>query len=190
MNQENILIIKNILGFIRVKIGILKYSMKKIRDYILSAEGQYLLAQTGRRTWFGGVNKNANKDLFNPEWGIDTSKYIVPIKFPNTKIIQDALGLYQAELRKPVHTVFCLDYSGSMSGDGYKQLTSAMKYILNEESAKKDLIQFTEKDKITVIPFSTNVLNIWQVTDGTNTEELLKAENHRMELEKQLKQNK
>ena len=88
------------------------------RNYILSDEGQELLAQTGRRTWFGGVNEKVDKDIFNPDWGIDTSKYIVPIKFPNTKIIQDALSLYQAELRKPIHTVFCLDYSGSMYGEG------------------------------------------------------------------------
>lgn len=144
-----------------------------LRDYILSDEGQELLAQTGRRTWFGGVNEKVDKDIFNPDWGIDTSKYIVPIKFPNTKIIQDALSLYQTELRKPIHTVFCLDYSGSMYGAGYQELTAAMKYILTQEEAKKDLLQFTEKDKITVIPFSTNVIDIWQTTDGTNTQEIL-----------------
>ena len=143
------------------------------RNYILSDEGQDLLSKTGRRTWYGGVNKNVDEELFNPKWGINTTKYIVPIKFPNTKIIQEALGLYQSELRKPIHTVFCLDYSGSMYGEGYQELTNAMKYILTQEEAKKDLLQFNEKDKITVIPFSTNVLNIWQVTDGTNTEELL-----------------
>lgn len=144
-----------------------------LRNYILSDEGQELLAQTGRRTWFGGVNENANKDIFNPDWGIDTSKYIVPIKFPNTKIIQDALSLYQSELRKPIHTVFCLDYSGSMYGTGYQELTDAMKYILTQEEAKKDLLQFTEKDKITVIPFSTNVIDTWQTTDGTNTQKII-----------------
>ncbi len=144
-----------------------------LRNYILSEEGQKLLAQTGRRTWYGGVNENVDTSLFNPKWGIDTSTYIVPIKFPNTKIIQDALALYQSELRKPIHTVFCLDYSGSMYGDGYQELTDAMKYILNQEEAKKDLLQFTEKDKITVIPFSTDVIDIWQTVDGTQTQELL-----------------
>ncbi|MBQ7410788.1 MAG: VWA domain-containing protein [Clostridia bacterium] len=143
------------------------------RNYILSDEGQELLAQTGRRTWFGGVNEKVDKDIFNPDWGIDTSKYIVPIKFPNTKIIQDALSLYQAELRKPIHTVFCLDYSGSMYGEGNQELTDAMKYILTQEEAQKDLLQFTEKDKITVIPFSTNVISTWQTTDGTNTQDIL-----------------
>ena len=104
-----------------------KENFLKLRDYLLSSEGQKLLEKEGRRTWFGGINENADKTVFNPKWGIDTTKYIVPIKFPNTKIIQEALSLYQAELRKPVHAVFCLDYSGSMNGEGYSQL--ALRHI-------------------------------------------------------------
>lgn len=145
----------------------------KIQKYILSNSGQEKLAKTGRRTWYGGINLNADKDIFNPNWGIDTTKYIVPIKFPNTEIIGEALAMYQTELRKPVHTVFGLDYSGSMYGDGYEELTQAMEYILDEEKAKKDLLQYSEKDKITVIPFSTNVIDIWSTNDGTNTKSLI-----------------
>lgn len=149
-----------------------------IRDYILSNEGQQKFAEKGRRTWFGGVNNNIDKNIFNPEWGIDTTKYIVPIKFPSTKIIQEALAIYQTELRKPIHTVFCLDYSGSMYGEGYNQLISAMNYILNQEEAKKDLLQYNEKDRITVIPFSTQVINMWQAPNGADTKALLqKIEN-------------
>lgn len=150
-----------------------KETFLKIQEYILSNEGQEKLAEKGRRTWFGGVTTSADSSIFNPDWGIDTTKYIVPIKFPSTTIIQEALALYQTEFRKPVHTVFCLDYSGSMIGDGITQLTSAMEYILTEETAKKDLLQYTEKDKITIIPFSSNVLDTWQTEDGTQTEELL-----------------
>ena len=40
----------------------------KIQKYILSDEGQKELAATGRRTWFGGINKNADKSIFNPDW--------------------------------------------------------------------------------------------------------------------------
>lgn len=144
-----------------------------LQEYILSNDGQEKLAQKGRRTWFGGVSTNVDTTIFNPDWGIDTTKYIVPIKFPSTSIIQEALALYQNEFRKPIHTVFCLDYSGSMIGDGIKQLTSAMEYILTEEKAKADLLQYTEKDKITVIPFSSDVLSVWQTEDGTKTEELI-----------------
>lgn len=149
-----------------------KDSFEVIQNYILSTEGQNELAKLGRRTWYGGINENADKAIFNPNWGIDTTRYIVPIKFPSTDIIQEALAMYQAELRKPVHTIFCLDYSGSMKGQGNNQLVDAMNYILNEEVAKKDLLQFTEKDKITIIPFSTNVLATWSTEDGLTTSEL------------------
>lgn len=150
-----------------------KEIFSQIQDYILSNSGQEALAEKGRRTWFGGVNENVDETIFNPDWGIDTTKYIVPIKFPSTTIIQEALALYQDEFRKPVHTVFCLDYSGSMIGDGITELTDAMEYILTEEEAKEDLLQFTEKDKITVIPFSSKVLDTWQTDDGSDTTNIL-----------------
>ena len=149
-----------------------KDSFEVIQNYILSSEGQNELAKLGRRTWYGGINSNADKTIFNPNWGIDTNRYIVPIKFPSTDIIQEALAMYQSELRKPVHTVFCLDYSGSMKGQGNKELVDAMNYLLNEDLAKKDLLQFTEKDQITIIPFSTNVLATWSTKEGYTISEL------------------
>ena len=144
-----------------------------LRDYILSDDGQAKLAEKGRRTWFGGVNNNVDKSTFNSNWGIDTTKYIVPLKFPSTAIIQKALALYQSELRKPVYTVFCLDYSGSMYGEGNESLVNAMEYILTQEEAEKDLLQFTEKDRITVIPFSTSVIDQWSTNDGSDTSSLI-----------------
>ena len=145
----------------------------KIQEFILSQEGQNKLAKTGRRTWFGGVNNNVDKSIFNPNWGIDTTKYLVPIKFPNAVIIEKALGMYQTELRKPIHTVFALDYSGSMSGEGEDQLKDAMEYILDKEKASKDFLQFTDKDKITVIPFSSSVIDVWTCENGNDTERLI-----------------
>ena len=145
----------------------------ELQSFILSDEGQNLLAEKGRRTWYGGVNENANKTIFNPEWGIDTTKYIVPVKYPSTSVIKTALNLYQSELRKPVHTVFCLDYSGSMYGSGYNELVSAMEYVLDEKKASENLLQFSENDKITVIPFSSKVLDVWNVDSGTESQKLL-----------------
>ena len=146
---------------------------KKIQNYILSNEGQAELVKTGRRVWFGGINENADKTVFNPNWGIDTTKYIVPVKYPSTAVIKTALGIYQTELRKPINIVFCLDYSGSMYGSGSKQLIEAMQYILNEEEASKDLLQFSNKDKITIIPFNHEILGEYTTEDGTKTEELI-----------------
>ena len=109
----------------------------KLQTYILSNEGQQELVKTGRRVWYGGVNDNTDKSVFNPNWGIDTTKYLVPVKYPSTAVIKTALGIYQTELRKPVHAVFCLDYSGSMGGDGNKQLVEAMDYILDKDKGWK-----------------------------------------------------
>ena len=98
---------------------------------------------------------------------------IVPVKYPSTSVIKTALNLYQSELRKPVHTVFCLDYSGSMNGSGYNELVSAMEYVLDEKKASENLLQFSENDKITVIPFSSKVLDVWNVDSGTESQKLL-----------------
>ena len=147
----------------------------KIQNYILSDEGQNELLKTGRRVWYGGVNEQADKTIFNPDWGINTSKYLVPIKYPSTAVIKKALGLYQTELRKPITTVFCLDYSGSMSGDGNKQLVDAMKYILTEEEAGKNLLQFSSKDRISVIAFDDQIMNIWSTENGVETNELINS---------------
>lgn len=143
-----------------------------LQTYILSNEGQQKLQEKGRRTWYGGINENVDKTIFNPDWGIDTTKYISPTKYPNTKVIKQALNTYQIELRKPVHVAFCLDYSGSMYGDGINELTSAMDYILTDKAAN-ELLQFSEKDKIDVIPFSTKVMNTWKTENGIDTTNIL-----------------
>lgn len=146
---------------------------EKLQSYILSEEGQQELLKTGRRVWYGGVNPNADKTIFNPNWGIDTTKYLVPVKYPSTAVIKKALALYQSELRKPTHTVFCLDYSGSMSGEGEQQLVSAIKYILTEEEASKNMLQFSSKDKISVITFNQEIKNKWNIENGVQTQELI-----------------
>ena len=160
-------------AFINNGIETKKDEFLKIRNYILSSDGQKYLAQTGRRTWYGGINSNVDKTVFNPNWGINTTKYIVPLKFPSTEIIKAALSMYQTEFRKPVSIAFCLDYSGSMYGEGNKQLVAAMDYILNEDEAQNDLLQFTYKDKIVVIPFSSDNMEIWSTNSGSQTKDLL-----------------
>ena len=150
-----------------------KEQFVKLQSYILSNEGQAELVKTGRRVWYGGTNENADKTVFNPDWGIDTTQYIVPVKYPSTSVIKKALGVYQTELRKPIHIVFCLDYSGSMYGVGNEELTKAMEYILDEEQASKNLLQFSSKDKITIIPFNEAIKGTYNTQNGTDTAELI-----------------
>ncbi len=161
------------LAYIKQGNGEKEEFFKKLQSYVLSDEGQKILASNGRRTWYGGVKSDVDQTIFNKDWGIDTTKYIVPLKYPNTEIIKKALSMYQTELRKPVHTVFCLDYSGSMSGKGYTQLKEAMDYILDEQKASQDMLQFASKDKITIIPFNGKVIDVWNTDNGVNTKELI-----------------
>jgi len=150
-----------------------KENYLKLQKYLRSSDGQKRLEELGRRTWYGGVNEKANQEYFNKSWGIDTSKYLTGTKYPSRDVITKALNLYIEELRKPSHTVFCLDYSGSMYGDGHRDLVAAMDYILTYEKASKDKNQFSKYDKITVLPFSSNVMYNW-FTYGRNTESLIK----------------
>ena len=85
-----------------------------------------------------------------------------------------AINLYIEAIRKPTHTIFCLDYSGSMYGTGIEELRNAMKYILDYNEASADKLQFSKKDKITVITFSSNVSNVWTTNSGYETEPLIK----------------
>ena len=153
-----------------------KEAFLKLQDYILSGEGQEILLNMGRRTWYGGTTDKAPKGVFNKDWGIDTTKYISPIKYPSMDVIKEALLLYQTRLKKPVHVVFCLDYSGSMYGDGINALKDAMDYIFSER-ANINMIQFSELDKIDVIAFGSTVNKPWSAK-GNNTKYLLEEINN------------
>ena len=56
-----------------------------------------------------------------------------PIKMPAADVLFECLNLYQTDFRKPSLTVYCLDYSGSMSGEGNEQLVQAMEQLLIQE---------------------------------------------------------
>ncbi len=43
--------------------------------------------------------------------------------YPTEGVIRDALSRYQTDFRKPSFTVYALDFSGSMEGEGQQQLT-------------------------------------------------------------------
>lgn len=150
-----------------------KTAFLEIQNYLLSNEGQDMLKSVGRRTWYGGISSNVDKEIFNSSWGIDTEKYLNVTRFPSKKVMTKAINLYIEEIRKPTHTIFCLDYSGSMYGDGIRQLTSAMKYILDYNEASEDKLQFSKKDKITIITFSSKVNDVWTTNSGYETDKLI-----------------
>ena len=149
----------------------------KIQSFILSKESQSELEKMGKRTWYGGINENADSSSFKKSWGIDTTKYLIPLKYPSKAVMDEAIELYLDELRKPSATVFCLDVSGSMSGTGEMELKNAMETVLDYEKAKQDKIQFSPNDKIFIIPFSDYEYNTFYTNNGRDTSDLIKRIN-------------
>ncbi len=141
----------------------------KLQSYLRSDEAIKLMQSYGYRSWYGGTNAKADKKIFNPEWGIDTSKYLKDMKYPSKKVITKAINLYIEAFRKPTHVVFCLDVSGSMYGEGLSELQEAMNYILDKEQASKDNLQFSDNDKVTIITFNSSVKKIYDTRKGNET---------------------
>ena len=146
----------------------------EIQSYLRSDEAINLMEKYGYRSWYGGTNKDADKKIFNPDWGIDTTKYLKDMKYPSKKVITEAINLYIEALRKPTHVVFCLDTSGSMYNRGLSELKDAMNYILDYKTASKDNLQFSDKDKITVITFNSDVDKVFDTKYGNDTSSVIK----------------
>ena len=145
---------------------------QKIQEYLLSDEAQTQIEATGRRIGYNGVSE-ANREVFNPDWGIDIDRILSPISMPAADVLMEALNLYQTELRKPSLTVYCLDYSGSMAGEGQEQLVEAAQIIFVQEEASKYLLQASENEIDSVILFGDAINAEYLVDDPT--EENLQA---------------
>ena len=144
----------------------------KLQNHLRSDEAREKLESLGFRTWYGGTNENPNK-VFKKDWGIDTTKYLIPLKYPSKPVMNKAFDLYVTSLRKPTAVVFVLDVSGSMAGGGIEELQDSLYYLLDYEKASKDRLQFSEADQIKIITFNEKVDQETQTYSGRNTEELI-----------------
>ncbi|MCX7842643.1 MAG: VWA domain-containing protein [Clostridia bacterium] len=152
---------------------------KRLQEYLLSEKVQEEISALGRRTGLGGIISKTDPNVFNPDWGIDSKKLLSPIKLPSPDVIEEALNLYQTAFKKPSYAIYCLDFSGSMSGEGEKKLKEAMTMILNQDIAKKYLLHSSAEDVVAVIPFSDKIFDIWEVrgNDPQQFKELLERIN-------------
>ena len=139
----------------------------KVQEYLLGVEAQKEIEATGRRTGYGGVSEE-NMAVFNRDWGIDVDRILSPIPMPEADVLMEALNLYQTQLRKPSLTIYCLDYSGSMSGDGRKQLVEAMRMILIQDEASQYLLQASSREINGAILFDDTILEEYLVEDPSD----------------------
>ena len=111
-----------------------------------------------------------------PDWNFDPTRLVTAIRMPESPVIRQALILYQEALRKPSLTALCLDFSGSMHGDGENQLQQAMTFLLTPEAASKVLVQWSPDDRIIVIPFDSGVRDTFEGTGKPDDQSRLLSE--------------
>lgn len=133
-----------------------------LQAHLLTPEVQAKIAADGRRTAPGMAQTAAAEK----DWNFDPGRLVPSIALPEASVIARALTLYQEVLRKPSLTAICLDFSGSMQGQGENQVQHAMKILLDPAESAKALIQWTAVDRILILPFDSQVREV-DSGDGT-----------------------
>lgn len=152
-------------------------AFKKFQKALSSDDAKLLLEQAGRRTGLGGVVQHADdkqvERAFRSEWGIKTdASALKAVPMPASDVIEGALNLYQTSLRKPSWTIWVVDYSGSMQGDGKEGVVKGLKAALDPTEAAKSMIQPKDDDVNIFIPFSS-LAGTAVVSQGAETQDLL-----------------
>lgn len=90
-----------------------------------------------------------------------TKQLLVELPFPNNlEVINKLLFAYLDEQRVPAHAFFVLDVSGSMEGNRLDQLKTALKNLTGvDQSLTGQFSQFHNREQITLIPFSSGVVD-------------------------------
>jgi Ca-activated chloride channel family protein len=138
-----------------------KQILNELQDYLLKdRDAQTKLLKLGRRpaTSVGLTLDNPDLAVFNPAWGIQATINEQGIQYPSAPVIQAALDRYQTRYRRPVNTYYCLDGSGSMSGnDGWNGVKAAAHQVFDQDQAALNFLQSHPKDVTTVAIFNNKV---------------------------------
>jgi len=170
---EGIMMADSPLGYVDKGDPAKEQLFQELMTYLQSQPVQDEILAQGRRTGLVGLaTDKVDPQVFNPAWGIDVDRVIATIPTPAEPVIRLALDLYQGGgLRKPSATVYVLDFSGSMSGDGEQQLKDAMALLLDPQQSKRVLLQPSKDDLHFVVPFDSAPREVMQMI-GNDTQEL------------------
>lgn len=135
------------------------------KEKILLALQDYLLKDDAARSALLGLGRrpadaigltldHPDTTVFNPAWGIKTDIREQGISYPSAAVIEQALERYHTRYRRPVTSYYCLDGSGSMSGDGWDGVKAAAHQVFDPDQARLNLLQTGPQDRTTVQVFN------------------------------------
>jgi len=95
-----------------------------------------------------------------------STQALIELPFPAKLDTIDALiTAYLDEVRRPATAIFVLDLSGSMAGDRLDQLKAAMNALTGtDQSLTGRFARFRSREQVTIITFSTDVLETREFT--------------------------
>ncbi|MBA3945093.1 MAG: VWA domain-containing protein [Herpetosiphonaceae bacterium] len=149
-------------------------AFQDLQSYLLSPEAQQKLVSLGRRpvSSIGLTFDHPDAKVFNQEWGIKATLRQRPITYPAADVIQAALARYQTSYRRPTHTIYCLDGSGSMASKGWSDLDQASKLIFDQAIATGYNLQTHPEDVTTVMIFDSAVVGGPWTVEGNDAQKL------------------
>ncbi len=134
----------------------LEQAFLTLQSALLEDDAQLQILSRGRRVGRVGLSMaTADTNVFNAEWGIDVKRVLSTIQLPSGEVIRDALNLFQTAFRKPSLTAYVLDFSGSMKGNGERQVKAAMRTLLEPDIAAQYLLQASPQDVSMMIAFNS-----------------------------------
>src|SRR5262249_44318207 len=134
----------------------------KVVGWVKSAPVQQRIMTT---TFRRPVNSQVALDALFP------SKMIVELDFPSDLgAINSVLLTYLNAARRPAHSVFVLDVSGSMRGRRLDQLKQALLTLAGSDSTLTGrFARFQEREEVTLIPFSSAPQQPTTIAMGAST---------------------
>lgn len=151
----------------------------RVQEALADDEATLAFERVGRRCGLGGKLMHADdpevQKAFSSDWGIVSDASVLKtVPLPAGDVIEQALDLYQTALKKPSYTVWVVDYSGSMYGEGKDGVVAGLKQALDPTLAAASLIQPGSDDVNVLIPFSSTPDAAITAT-GADTQALIEA---------------
>ena len=135
-----------------------------LQEHLLGEDAQAAFRAAGWRTGPVGLDPGGEDPaVWNPLWGVDTERTIRPLRWPAHGVLREALNQYLAAARPPAFTVYVVDRTQSMAGEGDRALQEAMRALFDQQEAQSRWAPIGPRDVTAVLPFGARAEEAWIV---------------------------